>query len=339
MKRIAITGGGTGGHLVIAKALKEAALKAGLEVVYIGSDYGQDRAWFESDREFTSRYFFDTSGVVNKKGLKKIAALWSIFRAFLRARKILKKEKIEALISVGGYSAAPASLAAISRRIPFFIHEQNASVGRLNALLKPFAKAFFSSYAENAANYPVREAFFATRRERSKVGTVIFLGGSQGAKAINELALALAPALDKKGIKIIHQCGKNHLDTMHASYGKLGVDAELFAFTDDMAGMMQKADFAIARSGASTVWETTAAQLPALFIPFPYAAKDHQAANAKEHVARHAAWMMREGEIDTSKILAIIEEGVADQSRNLQKLLQPNGAETIIARVLEHGKR
>ena len=327
---LAITGGGTGGHLVIAKALKESALDSGIRVIYLGSTYGQDKTWFAKDEDFSSKYFFDTSGVVNKKGLKKLVALFAIFKALISAFLILKKEKVDALISVGGYSAAPASLAAILRKVPFFIHEQNATVGKLNALLRPFSKNFFSSYNEPKYDYPVRYDFFETARERDSIKNIIFLGGSQGAKAINELALRLAPKLTEMGIRIIHQSGKNDLERVEKAYADLGVDANVFAFSSHMPNLLSKTDFAIARSGASTVWEITANQLPTMFIPYPYAAKDHQAANAQNHVNEEACWMMREGDIDEEEILSIVTRSVKLQSQKLKSMLSPKGADNII---------
>jgi UDP-N-acetylglucosamine--N-acetylmuramyl-(pentapeptide) pyrophosphoryl-undecaprenol N-acetylglucosamine transferase len=137
--KLAITGGGTGGHLAIAAALLEALKQKGHEAIYIGSTSGQDRSWFGDETNFEKRYFLDTSGVVNRKYLGKVWALWKIFRAVITSRKILKRENIDAVVSVGGYSAAAATFAAYTKQVPFFIHEQNAVMGRLNTMMKPYA--------------------------------------------------------------------------------------------------------------------------------------------------------------------------------------------------------
>jgi UDP-N-acetylglucosamine--N-acetylmuramyl-(pentapeptide) pyrophosphoryl-undecaprenol N-acetylglucosamine transferase len=131
---IAITGGGTGGHLVIAKSIKEELNKQGIKPVFIGSTYGQDRAWFEDDEGWEEKYFFDTSGVVNKKGIKKLLSLTNILNYSFKTRKIFKKHNIKKVFSVGGYSAAPASFGAIMFNKPLFIHEQNAYMGKLNKI-------------------------------------------------------------------------------------------------------------------------------------------------------------------------------------------------------------
>ncbi len=144
--KFCITGGGTGGHLMIAQALVEALVKEGHEAIFIGSTSGQDKKYFQNSSQFSKCYFLETTGVVNQKGTGKLKALWLVFSAFLKARRILKTQNIEATYSVGGFSAAPASFASLFSLVPLFIHEQNAVEGRLNSLLKPFAKRFISAY-------------------------------------------------------------------------------------------------------------------------------------------------------------------------------------------------
>ena len=220
--KIALTGGGTGGHLAIAAALLEALKERGDSVIYIGSTSGQDKTWFEDETAFSSRYFLETSGVVNRKYLGKLWALFKIFRAVLKSRKILKKEQVDAVIAVGGYSAAAATFAAYTKHIPFFIHEQNAVMGKLNAMMKPYARTFYSSFDEASPvpPYPVRDIFYTTAHERSEIKTVLFLGGSQGARFINDLALETASICIAKGMKVIHQCGERDFERVKKSVCK-----------------------------------------------------------------------------------------------------------------------
>lgn len=319
--KICITGGGTGGHLMIAEALVEAAVQEGHEAIFIGSKSGQDRKYFEFHSTFSHVYFLDTTGVVNQKGLGKLKALWLVVKAFFASRKILKKHNIQATYSVGGFSAAPASFASLSRFIPLFIHEQNAVEGRLNSLLKPFAKRFISAYDKNSPikGYPVKDDFFKSARVRSEIKTVIFLGGSQGAKAINDLALSVASEFKNRGIKIIHQAGERDFERVKKEYENLHVEVELYAFTKEMPSLMSKADLAISRSGASTLWELCANGLPALFIPFPHAASDHQYYNARFIVESNMGWCERESEDLKGKLLALLGENLEEKSRALIK--------------------
>ena len=326
---IVMTGGGTGGHLAIIKAVKE-HLK-GEELIYIGSTKGQDKQWFEHDDDFKEKYFFDTRGVVNQKGLGKFKSLWMMFQAMRQARKLLKKHQARVVFSVGGFSSAATAFAAKSMGIPLVVHEQNAALGSLNKLMKPYSKAFISSYLDESPikAYPIKKIFFENARIRSEVKTIIFLGGSQGAKAINALALEIAPELKKRGIRIIHQAGQNNIDEVQKAYDALGIEAEVFGFTDKLAEYMKVADLAIARAGASTLWELSATALPTLFIPYPYAASDHQFYNAQFLVEKNLAWLMREKEIDTQKVLALLDEDLTERSKGLMEIVEKEGSEKI----------
>jgi UDP-N-acetylglucosamine--N-acetylmuramyl-(pentapeptide) pyrophosphoryl-undecaprenol N-acetylglucosamine transferase len=335
--KIIITGGGTGGHLAIAKSLRDAALKAGHSCVYIGSTSGQDRSWFAEEtapsKGFSAVHFLHTRGVVNQKGLGKILSLFLSLKATIHALFLLRGA--DCVVSVGGFSAAPASFASLLLRKPFFIHEQNAAVGRLNGLLRPYAKAFFSSYEEDSLvkDYPVRESFFEYARERSKIKTIIFLGGSQGARFINELALKIAPLLHEKGIKIIHQAGRLEIDKVKASYQQMGIEAEVFDFRPDIDLLMAQSDLAVSRSGASTLWELCASALPALYIPYPYAAGDHQFYNAEFLVQKKASWLCRQEDDPYTLLVGLLENDLSQESKTLQTLIHKNGAGLIIKEV------
>ena len=323
---IIMTGGGTGGHLAIIKAVKEHLKDE--ELIYIGSIQGQDKQWFEKDDDFKDKYFFETRGVVNQGGVGKIKSLFMLFKATLQAIKLLKKHQAKVVFSVGGFSSAATAFAAKILRIPLVIHEQNAALGSLNKMLKPYATEFISSYLEESPvkAYPVKEIFFENARIRHKVQTIIFLGGSQGAKAINELALELAEKLQEKGIRIIHQAGEKNIDEVQKAYNDLGVKAEVFGFTTKLAEYMNEADIAIARAGASTLWELSATALPTLFIPYPYAASDHQFYNAQFLVEKDLAWLMRENEIDKEKVLAFLDEDLDLKSQGLMEIVEKDGS-------------
>jgi UDP-N-acetylglucosamine--N-acetylmuramyl-(pentapeptide) pyrophosphoryl-undecaprenol N-acetylglucosamine transferase len=246
---IAITGGGTGGHLKIAKVIKEELNKRGIMPIYIGSTRGADKEWFERDSGFSRKYFLSSSGVVNQKGLNKIYSFINILKLSFEAEKILKENNIKAVFSVGGYSAAPAGFAALFTNKALFIHEQNAHIGLLNKILKPFSKRFFSTFLYNDP-YPVEEIFFKKARIRKKIKSIIFLGGSQGAVAINDLAIKLSPVLKEKNIKIIHQTGKRDYKRIKEFYKKNSIDADVFDFSKNLIEKITLADFAISRAGA-----------------------------------------------------------------------------------------
>ena len=324
-----MTGGGTGGHLAIIKAVKEHLKES--ELVYVGSTKGQDKQWFENDDDFTQTYFFETRGVVNQGALGKVKSLFMMTKAMFKSIKIIRKHKASVVFSVGGFSAAPMAFAAKLTGTPLVIHEQNAALGSLNKLLKPYATHFISSYLDETPlkAYPIKEVFFENARIRTKVKTIIFLGGSQGARAINTLALEMASKLKEKNIKIIHQAGVNNVDEVKKAYEALDVEAEVFGFTTKLADYMQEADFACARSGASTLWELSATAVPTLYIPYPYAASDHQYYNAQFLVEKELAWVMRENEIETQKVLALLEEDLLEKSKGLMDIIKKDGSKKI----------
>jgi len=334
---IALSGGGTGGHLAIVRALKNVLNQKGIEPIYIGSNQGQDRSWFENESGFSQKYFLNSQGVVNKKGIKKLLSLYEILKSSSTCRTIFKENSIRSLISVGGYSAAPASFATIGSSVELYIHEQNAAIGRLNKILKPFAKEFFSSYDKDSKirDYPVDISFFKHQKEIEKLETIIFLGGSQGAKAINELALKLAPKLQKKDIKIIHQTGKNELEKVKDFYKKEKINADVFDFSPNLIKKISKADFAISRAGASTLWELCALGIPALFIPYPYAAGDHQYYNAKTLANKGLALIKRENQINSDTLFKEIKNlNLKTISDGLKDEIKPNGALKIIEHII-----
>ena len=326
---ILMTGGGTGGHLAIIKAVKEHLTKE--ELVYVGSTKGQDKQWFEDDDDFSEKYFFDTRGVVNQGGLGKIKSLFMMGGATFKAIKLLRKHKAKVVFSVGGFSAAPMAFAAKLTGTPLVIHEQNAALGSLNKLLKPYATHFISSYLEESPvkAYPIKDVFFRNARVRKEVKTIIFLGGSQGAKAINTLALEMAPHLKEKNIGIIHQAGVNNVKEVQKAYEALGIEAEVFGFSTRLADYMNEADFAVARAGASTLWELSATAVPTLYIPYPYAASDHQYYNAQFLVEKNLAWLMREDEIDSEKVLTLFDKNLKKVSEGLMQIVEKEGSRKI----------
>lgn len=329
------TGGGTGGHLVIALSLAQIARERGHRVMFIGSTSGQDRQWFADSTLFDEVHFLETTGVVNKSGFGKLGALWKVFKASLKSRELIESFHTDAVVSVGGFSAAPAALAAVVSRVPLYIHEQNAVTGKLNRLLRPYAKRFFSSYeeGENHCDYPVNARYFENARIRTEVKTVIFLGGSQGAKFINDLALEIAPWLAHGGIHIIHQCGLKEEERVRAAYHHLGIEAEVYGFTTQIAELCEKSDFAVSRSGASTLWELCAAKIPAFYIPFPYAAADHQYHNARYIIDHNAGWCERQSEGLLLKLQEAIGSDIRAKSEALGNLITQNGATHIIEKI------
>lgn len=401
---VAITGGGTGGHLSIAKALAQELQKRDIPAIYIGSLYGQDQMWFGNQAKsqpkdtaqnttkssaqdssledfgaaslamtsldsraksntpestpteplqssspqnplFEACYFLNTFGVVNKRGIKKLQALWAQVRALAQVRAIFAHHRVRAVISVGGFSAGPASMGAIIFRRALFIHEQNAIKGTLNALLSPFATRVFSAFATPATPYPLQLAIKEHARVRTAFKHIIFIGGSQGARAVNNLALAIAPTLLERGIAITHQCGEKELVRVREAYENLGIaDAiTLFGFDSNLIAHLAQADICVGRAGASSIWENAALGLPTLYIPYPYAAKNHQYHNAQYFVQQGLGALLLEQDLQESDpenlpkqilaTLAPLVDRIEPISQGLLALITQNGAQVIIDEV------
>ncbi|MGB5920356.1 UDP-N-acetylglucosamine--N-acetylmuramyl-(pentapeptide) pyrophosphoryl-undecaprenol N-acetylglucosamine transferase [Arcobacter sp.] len=336
--KIVITGGGTGGHLKVAKAfIDELAIKRDNKPIFIGSLNGQDKKWFRDYKNLEKAYFLNTRGVVNKGLIGKIKSLGQILFQTIKCCIYFIKNDVKSVISVGGFSAAPATFASIL--IPsckLYIHEQNSYMGRLNKLTSKFAVEVFSSYLENSKikDYPVSSEFFLNSRIRTEVKKVIFLGGSQGAVALNSFAISVAKDLDDMGIKIIHQTGDRDFLRVKSEYDKLGLDVDVFDFTNELIEKMKEADFAISRSGASTLWELVANGLPTLFVPFPFAAQDHQYGNAKFLKEKKLAFLVREKELNKEILFEAINSDIKSISENLSTLISNDAIKKIIDFIL-----
>lgn len=350
--RVVITGGGTGGHLSIARAFLHTFVKHGWECIFIGSSSGQDKMYFEDELNFKQKWFLQTRGVVNQRGIAIAKSLWQQGCAMQKACRILKEFKPDFVLSVGGYSAAPAAFGACLLGLPLIIHEQNAEIGRLNRLLKPFCKVFFSSYLESSPVrfYPVGNVFFEKARVRDTVKNVLFMGGSQGARAINNFALSVIGDLKKRGIKVFLQSGKADFSRVveecakeNLNVGVLGgleklesetqkkvqivnldsnVDIVIFDFYADMASVYALCDFAICRAGASSLWELCANGLPALFVPYPYAASNHQYYNAKFLEEKGLGFLCLEQDLFCEVLwecLGLLKDRITEISKELQK--------------------
>ena len=334
---IIVTGGGTGGHLSVAKTLIDEFYKRNYKIIFIGSTNGADKAWFENYKKIEKRFFFNTRGVVNQNLFGKLKSIFLIFKAFINSIQIIYKYKVKKIVSVGGFSAAPASIAAIVSKKDFYIHEQNSIMGKLNKITAKYAKDIFSSYDKNATikDYPINQEFFKYARVREKIKTIIFLGGSQGATAINNFALKVAPILKEKNINIIHQCGKYDYQRIKDSYKKMQIDVELFDFSNNILKYMDKADFAISRSGASTLWELCAIGLPALYIPYPYAAANHQFYNAKFLFDQNLCFLKTQDQLKSDTLDEILNDDIKTKSSKLIKLIKKDGAKLIVDKILD----
>ncbi len=337
MNAIVVTGGGTGGHLSIAKEIIDNLSKRGYSVIFMGSTKGADKEWFDGYENLSRSYFFDTTGVVDKKLFGKIISVYKIFKATIQALFLLHKHKVSKVISVGGFSAGAASFATILSLKHLYIHEQNSVMGRLNKICSIFAKEVYGSYnnATKKVSYLVSKRYFIDKSPNKKVKTIIFLGGSQGSKAINSFALKIANKLDDMGINIIHQTGKNSEKDIKQRYEDMGMSVDIFGFSTKLFDKLKTADIAVCRAGAGTVWELCAMGLPAIFVPYPYAASNHQYFNAKFLKDLNLCEIIDEQDLNIDKLMKFINTDISILSKKLTKLIDKNGTDDMIDDILK----
>jgi len=301
----------------------------------------------------------------NVSVVTRLKTAFDLPRAVWDASRMLNEFAPDVVIGVGGYASGPAMLAAIVKHIPTLAFEPNVVPGFANRVVARFVTAAAVHFEETARYFrhaevtgvPVRQAFFEIAsksppfdklrasslapRTREKWGTLLVFGGSQGAHAINEAMIRCLRVLQREapGIHVIHQTGERDYNDALAAYQGLatGLTFEVFKFIEDMPAAFARADLVVCRSGASTVAEIAAAGKPAVFVPFPRAADDHQRVNA-EALARHgAAVVVEESKLEGVWLAETIAALLGDSAR-LEKMSQaarelahPNAARDIAA--------
>lgn len=312
---VVLAGGGTGGHVVPALALADAFVAAGSAVLFIGTEHGYE-ARMVPQRGYAIELVAG-SRLVGGGLVTKLRGLWNLAKGVLAARRILARVRPRLVVGVGGYASGATLLAARSMGIPCAIHESNAVPGMTNRVLGKLvqraylgfeaARPAFASAKTVVSGNPVRAEIAAVGPVRkwrgSRAAHLLVVGGSQGSEFLNREVPALAAALAKSGLalEVRHQVGKLAALPVEQAYQQAGVAARVEGFIDDMAAAYAWADVAVTRAGSGTVAELAAAALPALLVPFPHAAGDHQAANAAAFCAlgggkwvRQADWKLAE---------------------------------------------
>lgn len=330
-KKLLVMAGGTGGHVFPALAVAEDLRKQGWEVTWLGTKRGMEAQIVPShniELDYVSIY-----GLRGKSKLSLLLAPLRLLQALLQSMHIIKKRKPDCILGMGGFVAGPGGLAAWLLRKPLVIHEQNAIAGVTNRILSKMAKVVCESFPntfpakgklhttgnpvrEEIYSLPVPEQRFAQRNGKIRL---LVLGGSRGAKAINDMVpAALAKIPQEQRPEVWHQCGDKHFDAANLSYLEYGVEATVEPFIKNMAEAYAWADAVICRAGALTVAEIIAAGLPALFIPYPYAVDDHQTKNAQALVDSGAAELIQQTDLSADKLHEIIAKQFSDRTTLLQ---------------------
>ena len=353
--RAILAGGGTGGHVIPALAIAQQLQKQyGAEVLFIGTARGIENRLVPA-AGFPLR-LVQVGGLKNVSLTTRLKTFFDLPRAVWDSWRILAEFKPDVVIGVGGYASGPAMLAAILRRIPTLVFEPNFVPGFANRVVAPMVSAAAVHFEETGRYFrrcevtgvPVREAFFEIAGTPANHGpTLLIFGGSQGAHAINLVVMESVAELLARvpGLHIVHQTGERDYNDAQAAYANFGGSVEAYRFIDDMPGCFARARLLICRSGASTVAEVTAAGKPAIFVPFPRAADDHQKKNAEALERAGAAVMLEESKLSRESLVETVSSLFAARSRletmgeAARKLSHPNAARDIAAMAARVAKR
>ena len=335
--RVMIAGGGTGGHVIPALAIANALKSAyQAEICFVGTARGMETRLVPQ-----AGYALELieAGQLNRVSLAtQLKTLTALPRGILYCRRLLRRWQPQVVVGVGGYASGPAMLAALVQRVPTLAFEPNAVPGLANRLIGKRVRAAAVNFAPTLAYFrnaevtgiPVRAEFFSLA---SRPPRLLVMGGSQGARALNQRMPEIAKVLldNVPGLTILHQAGARHAETAYAAYAASGAAQDRWqvqAFLEDMPKQFAASDLILARSGASTVAELAASGKPSLLVPFPQAADDHQRKNAEVLVKGGAAMMLLEHEMTGATLL----EALSGLLKNREKL----GAMATCARTFAH---
>ena len=350
-RKIAVAGGGTAGHVTTGLAVLDEyrALDPEAELLFIGSSFG-----FESRLAPAHGVRLVTlpSSPFMRQGLGgRVRAGFNFLRSAWAARRVLQDERPDLVLGLGGYASAGGVLAARMLGIPAVIHEANVGPGLANRLLGPLADRVFVAWEETRRHFPAGRTLLTgnpVAREIAVCGrpapraggrrTILVAGGSEGSPFLNARAPELAAAVRKAGVEldVLHQCGWGDKDAIAAEYARLGVEARVESFLEDMAAAYAQADLAVCCAGAITLSELAASGLPSAVVPLTGAAGDHQTPNAAAYGrltgALHRSPNDWQAERLAAELAALLQDGAAleELSRRARAAAKPDAARAIL---------
>lgn len=349
---LVLAGGGTGGHVypmvAVAHALRR--LRPELRLVFVGTERGMEtRVVPEQGFELELLHVLPIRG----GGLSgAVAGILQAARSLPESRRLLQRLEARAVLSIGGYAAGPVSLAARTLGLPVALMEPNSVIGLANQLIAPFVQRAYTAFQVTEAKFapaivratgvPLREGFApCPYPPRHGPLRVLVLGGSQGAKALNEVVPAALRRV-RAPLRVLHQCGAAHLDDVRRRYAELDAQqVDVVPFIDDMPAALAEAQLVVGRAGAGAVSEICAVGRPSLLVPYPYAAGDHQRINALELQRAGAAVCLPARETTPERLAALIESLLEDpetlprMAEAARQLGRPTAADVVARDFLE----
>ncbi len=312
-----MAGGGTGGHVIPALAVARELKQRGHDVIFVWTARGMEAKLVPAEGFLLT--LIDIGGLNRVGARKMISTLARLPFTTIGCGKLVRGAA--AVFSMGGYVAGPPVMAALLRRVPVVVMEPNAVPGFTNRVIGRFVTRALISFNETAARFPkgrtvvtglpVREEFFRIQpRPRGDVLNILITGGSQGSGTLNRAARESWPLFREAGVpvRIVHQTGRAAFDALRQDFAHAGVPGEVVPFVADMPGAFRDADLVVCRAGAGAVSELAAAGKPAVLVPFPFAADDHQTRNAESMERAGAARMVLDKEMTGPKLVETVLE-------------------------------
>jgi UDP-N-acetylglucosamine--N-acetylmuramyl-(pentapeptide) pyrophosphoryl-undecaprenol N-acetylglucosamine transferase len=353
--RIIIAGGGTGGHLFPAIAIAQEFMAKNPENKVIFVSTGNPFELSVLHKAGFTLEKITAEGIKGRGLLRQLKSIWKIPMGIFESIRIIKNFKPDLVMGVGSYAAGPVAIGAWFMRIKLILHEQNILPGITNRILSRFADRIYVSFKNTKANFnprkvvytgnPLRKEFMQKAKEKKNTTasaqkhpfTVLILGGSQGAHSINEAVIkALEHFRGKHNFYFIHQTGKQDETAVKKAYKDQGISCMVKSFFNDMPQQYQRANLIICRAGATTVAELAAVGKGVIFIPFPFAADNHQVLNARTFTESGAAEMILQKDL-TGRVLAQRIEYYASNKKALaamaakgKSLGKPDAAKIIV---------
>lgn len=332
-KTLLILAGGTGGHIFPGLAVAEEMRARGWRVVWMGVTTGMEAQIVP--RNGYDMVWVDFQGVRGKGPIALAMLPLRLLRAFAQSLVAIRRVRPDVVLGMGGYVSLPAGMMASLLGRPLVVHEQNAVPGTATRILARLADRILTSFAEafttasdavHTGN-PIRSEFARVPEpvvrfaERSGPLRILVLGGSLGAKALNDIVpRALGSMSAQQRPLVMHQAGRQHIDVVREAYARAGVEARCEAFVEDVASELAAADLVVCRAGATTLAELAAVGVGALLIPFPHAIDDHQTRNAAALAENGAAVLLAQSKL-TAEGLAAMLSGL-DRARLLQMAIR-----------------
>ncbi|MDQ7834599.1 MAG: undecaprenyldiphospho-muramoylpentapeptide beta-N-acetylglucosaminyltransferase [Humidesulfovibrio sp.] len=324
ISRLVVTTGGTGGHIFPALSVAAEVRRRTPEarVLFLGGNGPEGELARKAGLSFEA---LPASGVLGK-GVKALLATVWVGKSVILATRALRRFQPQAVIGFGGYAGFCPVLAAALLGIPSAVHEQNSVAGVTNRILGKLVGKVFVSFEDRHKNFPASKVLRTGNPVRAEIASVdrtpgagrnlLVLGGSQGAKPLNDLVVAALPQLMAARVNILHQAGKADVERIRAAYRAAGADdSQVQGFVEDMAGAYAWADLALCRAGASTIFELAATGTPSVLVPFPFAAHDHQRVNAKALEALGAAILADQKRLDGTTLAILVLGLLGDAAR------------------------